>query len=182
MKTNVGSGDRGMTSLLSGERVPKNDARIEACGDLDELGSVLGAFAAALDGDLLPLAAEVRSIQGELLHVGAWVGTEPGSAAAAALKELDGGPLDALERSLERMEGDLPPLASFLLPGGCTAAAWAHVARTVCRRAERRVVAAGPRGLPPGIVPWLNRLSTWLYVAARWCNRVKGIEETPWKG
>jgi len=182
VKTNVGSGDRGMTSLLSGERVPKNDARIEACGDLDELGSVLGAFAAALDGDLLSLAAEVRAIQGELLHVGAWVGTEPGSAAAGALKALGGGPLEELERSIERMEGDLPPLTSFLLPGGCVAAAWAHVARTVCRRAERHVVAVGARGLPPEIVPYLNRLSTWLYVAARWCNGTRGVAETPWKG
>lgn len=171
-----------MTSLLSGERVPKNDARIEACGDLDELGSVLGAFAAALDGDLRPLAAEVRAIQGELLHVGAWVGTESGSAAATALKGLDAGPLQELVRSIERMEGDLPPLTSFLLPGGCAAAAWAHVARTVCRRAERRVVAVGPGALPPEIVPYLNRLSTWLYVAARWCNHVRGADETPWKG
>ena len=182
MDTNVGSGDRGMTSLLSGERVPKSHARVEACGDLDELASVLGALVAALGGGLLPLAAEIRAIQSELLHIGAWIGTDPGSAAAAALGGFDPGPLASLESSIARMEAELPPLATFLLPGGSPAAAWAHVARTVCRRAERRVVAVDPRSLPAAIIPYLNRLSTWLYVAARWCNRVEGVSEIPWKG
>jgi cob(I)alamin adenosyltransferase len=182
MKTNVGSGDRGMTSLLSGERVPKSHARIEACGDLDELASALGAFAAALDGELAPLASQVHAIQGELLHIGAWIGTEPGTAAAATLAGFAPGPLEGLESSIGRMEEGLPPLTSFLLPGGSPAAAWAHVARTVCRRAERRVVRLDQSKLPPDIVPYLNRLSTWLYVAARHCNRIRGIAETPWRG
>jgi cob(I)alamin adenosyltransferase len=180
MKTNVGSGDRGMTSLFSGERVPKNHARIEACGELDELSSVLGALAAALDGDLLPLSAEIHDIQGELLHIGAWMGIESGTPATAALPGLTPAPLARLERSIDRMEEGLPPLASFILPGGHPSAAWAHIARAVCRRVERRVI--GIQGLPPEIVPWLNRLSTWLFVVARYCNLKRGAADIPWKG
>ena len=128
-----------MTSLLSGERVSKSHERMEACGDLDELGSVLGAFAAVLPDPLSALRSEVHGIQGELLHIGAWVGTAPDSAAAAALRGFTGGPLEAPEASIDGMEKTLPPLASFILAGGHPSAAWAHVARTVCRRAEKHV-------------------------------------------
>jgi cob(I)alamin adenosyltransferase len=171
-----------MTSLLSGERVSKNHERIEACGDLDELGSVMGAFAAAVPDALSPLRREIQSIQAELLHIGAWVGTATDSAAAATLTGFTDGPLEGLEASIDRMEEELPPLASFILAGGHPAAAWAHVARTVCRRAERRVVSIAADAIPPQIIPYLNRLSTYLFVAARFCNKACGTPDIPWKG
>ena len=182
MKSNVGSGDRGITSLLSGERVPKSHKRIEACGELDELASVLGVLAASLpDGDP-QIRSEIEEIQSELLHIGAWIAIQPGAAAAGTLRSLGEGPLAGLEKSIERMEEELPPLQSFILPGGSTAASWAHVARTVCRRAERRVIAAARDQKLGSMLPYLNRLSTYLFVLARLCNRRQGIPDTPWKG
>ena len=177
MRANVGSGDGGMTSLLSGERVPKSHARIEACGDLDELASVLGALAASLAEDRDVERAEIRQIQGELLHVGARCAVSPGSETLGMLKPLSDAPVAALERGIERMEKDLPPLQGFILPGGHPSAAWAHVARCVCRRAERRVAAIPS----PEALPWLNRLSSYLYVLARHCNHARGIPESLWK-
>lgn len=179
MNANVGSGDRGMTSLLSGERVSKNNARIEACGDLDELSSVLGALAACLgDG---ALKREIEEIQGELLHIGAWMGTTPDSAAARALPGFTPGPLETLESAITRMEKALPPLSNFILPGGHPSAAWAHVARTVCRRAERRVMAVSPDAPTATVLPYLNRLSTYLFVVARFCNKENGVPDTTWR-
>jgi cob(I)alamin adenosyltransferase len=177
MAANVGSGDRGMTSLLSGERVPKSHERIEACGDLDELASVLGALAAALSEGQEDTRRDIPMIQAELLHIGALCAATPGSPTLGRLPAPSAAPVEALERAIERMEKDLPPLQGFILPGGHPAAAWAHVARTVARRAERRVAAVAPGG----VLPFLNRLSTYLYVVARHCNWEKGIAETLWK-
>ena len=185
MKTNVGSGDRGMTSLLSGERVPKSHERIEACGDLDELSSVLGACAASLSERQSKAGEDIRQIQGELLHIGAWLAASPGSPTLDLLRPPSTSPVEALEGAIDRMEKDLPPLQGFVLPGGHPSAAWAHVARTVARRAERRVAALSPGGSTPaadaGILPYLNRLSTYLYVLARHCNREMGIPDILWK-
>ena len=177
MRANVGSGDGGMTSLLSGERVPKSHARVEACGELDELASVLGVLGASLADDQEPLRAEIRRIQGELLHIGAWLAATPGSQTLTLLKAPSQASVEALERSIERMEEDLPALQGFILPGGHVSAAWAHVARCVCRRAERRVAAVPS----PEVLPWLNRLSSYLYVVARSCNHARGVPESQWK-
>jgi cob(I)alamin adenosyltransferase len=177
VRANVGSGDGGMTSLLSGERVPKSHARIEACGELDELASVLGALAASLAEDQEAARAEIRQIQGELLHAGAWMAVTPGSQTLAMLEPPSEAPVEALERGIERMEKDLPPLQGFILPGGHPSAAWAHLARCVCRRAERRAAAVPS----PEVLPWLNRLSSYLYVLARHCNHARGISESLWK-
>jgi cob(I)alamin adenosyltransferase len=177
VRANVGSGDGGMTSLLSGERVPKSHARIEACGELDELASVLGALGASLADDQEPIRAEIRQVQGELLHVGAWLAATPGSQTLSLLKPPSQAPVDELERGIERMEKDLPPLQGFILPGGHPSAAWAHLARCVCRRAERRAAAVPS----PEVLPWLNRLSSYLYVVARHCNHSRGVPESLWK-
>jgi len=183
MKNNVGSGDRGITSLLGGERVPKSHERIEACGELDELASVLGALAASLLTGESQARGEIEAIQAELLHIGAWIAMERGGAASSnTLRGLEEGPRAALEMSIDRMERELPPLQSFILPGGTMAASWAHVARTVCRRAERRVVAVARDQVQEPIIPYLNRLSTYLFVLARECNMRQGIPDTPWKG
>lgn len=180
MRTNVGTGDEGITSLLSGERVPKTHVRVEACGDLDELASVLGALASSLSvagpaGE--PAIREIALIQEELLHIGAWVAITPGSHVTGSLRTPSVRAVEELEAAIERYESELPPLQGFLLPGGNASAAWAHIARSVCRRAERGV-AAVPSMEP---IPFLNRLSTYLYALARWCNHRQGIPETIWK-
>ena len=198
MKTNVGSGDRGMTSLLSGERVPKSDARVEGCGEVDELSSVLGALAAALPGSQGELRSEIQRIQGELFHVGALIATSTGSPTREMLRAIGPVHIIALEDAIDRMEALLAPLRSFLLPGGHPTAAWAHVARTVCRRAERRLLEIAPGSAEvqgahqpgaqqsgdrlEGILAYMNRLSTYLYVLARFCNAAHGIPDITWKG
>ena len=186
MNANVGSGDRGMTSLLSGELVPKTHPRVEACGELDELASVLGACAASLAGDGGELRREIQDIQGTLLHIGASLATSDDSPTAAMLRGLGAEDIRALERAIERIEAALPPLQGFILPGGHPSAAWAHVARTVCRRAERRALAIpadrGETSRLAVIVAWLNRLSSYLFVLARFCNAEHGVQETVWKG
>jgi cob(I)alamin adenosyltransferase len=186
MNANVGSGDRGMTSLLSGERVPKTHPRVEACGDLDELGSVLGACAASLPADGGELRRELQDIQGTLLHIGASLATSGDSPTAGMLRGLHAEDIRGLERAIERLEAGLPPLQGFILSGGHPSASWAHVARTVCRRAERRALAipadSGVTSSRAAILAWLNRLSSYLFVLARFCNAKHGVQETAWKG
>jgi cob(I)alamin adenosyltransferase len=173
-----------MTSLLSGERVPKSHQRIEVCGELDELASVLGALCASLPRRLSKSVEEIRQIQAELLHIGAWLATTPGSPALALLRAPSAAPLLALEQAVESMEKELSPLQGFILPGGDPSAAWAHVARTVARRAERRAEALAREGpleeATDSILAFLNRLSTYLFVLARYCNREHSIPDTLW--
>ena len=188
MKIYTGSGDRGQTSLFSGERVSKDQKRIEAYGDLDELNAVLGALIASLPQEASEFRGEIHAIQRDLFQAGALLATTPDSPSLEALEVFDSAPVEFLEQSIDRMEQDLPALKEFILPGGHVAASWAHVARTVCRRVERRVVALShdpaeyesPDGLV-GIIPFLNRLSDYLFVLARYCNRVTGVAEIEWK-
>jgi len=160
MKIYTRGGDRGRTSLLSGERVAKSHDRIEAYGDLDELNSMLGVLTAEIarlvpqgfsashgrDADagapVTPagLGAEIAAIQGNLLKIGALLATTLQAEAREALPPLSDGEIASLEAAIDRLEGDLAPLRDFILPGGAPAAAWSHVARCVCRRVERRVV------------------------------------------
>ena len=185
MKIYTGSGDRGKTSLFSGERVGKEDLRIEAYGDVDELNSALGALTASLPAEASGAGDEIRRIQSDLFHVGAWLATTPGAPSARMLQQLEEKAADFLERAIDRMQENLPALDGFILPGGHTASTWAHVARTVCRRAERRVVALAAREKDPRTLPavlvYLNRLSDHLFVLARHINHVCGIEDVRWK-
>jgi len=200
MKIYTRGGDRGRTSLFSGERVAKSDSRIEAYGDLDELNSVLGVVATgfealaqgAAEGEARALAAEVCGIQGHLLTIGALLAASPGSAARSSLPPLPAEAVAALEGAIDRIEATLEPLQSFLIPGGAAAAACAHVARCVCRRVERRVVAlsAGGAGTAEGtgepdpqqalLLAFLNRLSDYLFCLARAGNRLAGVAEQTW--
>jgi cob(I)alamin adenosyltransferase len=189
MTARQGSGDLGLTSLLSGERVSKTHPRVEACGEIDELTSLLGAVASFLPPEQEPLRAELESLQGDLLAAGAVAGVTPGSGAAARLRPPGDERRALLEGRIAAMDGALPRLQSFILPGGSPAAAWAHVARTVCRRAERRVAALAleepadaPSALRDQVLPWMNRLSSYLFSLARWCNRMAGVKDTTWKG
>lgn len=188
MKVYTGSGDRGKTSLFSGERVPKDNERIDAYGDLDELNSVIGALIASLPGGCNGLQLELQQIQSELFPVGAWLATSPGAPAAAALPPLDPDNAMRLEHCIDRYCANLPGLTGFILPGGHASSAWAHIARTVCRRTERSVVqlAAGVAETTAAeqmgrAIIYLNRLSDYFFTLARHINRTQGIEERLWK-
>jgi cob(I)alamin adenosyltransferase len=170
------TGDGGETSLLSGGRVAKDHPRIEAYGTLDELNSLLGLLLT----EPVPGAAagHLEQVQSALFSMGAALADAEGRFARDA-SEWAAGPI---ERWIDGMEGELEKLKSFILPGGCRAAAIAHVARTVCRRAERCATAAGrePGGIPDGVIVYLNRLSDGLFVLSRWLNARAGVVERRW--
>ncbi|MFQ5772527.1 MAG: cob(I)yrinic acid a,c-diamide adenosyltransferase, partial [bacterium] len=140
MKLYTGTGDQGTTSLFSGERVVKNDLRIETNGDLDELNSIIGALVASLPEEEQELIEELERIESDLFHVGAWIATSPGSPSIESLTKIKKEQIYFLENAVDRLNEKLPVLKGFILPGGHITAAWAHMARTVCRRAERQVV------------------------------------------
>jgi cob(I)alamin adenosyltransferase len=188
IKIYTGTGDRGRTSLFSGERVSKSYQRVEAYGDVDELNSVLAGLVAVLPQEQSELITEVQRIQSDLLHVGAWLATTPGSPSRALLEKVGDAHIRTLEGAIDRMEDKLPELKGFILPGGHISAAWAHVARTVCRRAERKVVQLFDEPIEDvvssplrGVLVYLNRLSDYFFVLARHCNQVLGIQDIPWK-
>ena len=190
MKIYTGTGDRGKTSLFSGERVSKSSPRIEAYGDLDELNSVIGAVAATVAADHQALRDELQAVQKLVLQAGAWLATTPGARSADFLKPFTSAPADFLEGAIDRMNDLLPDLNQFILPGGHLSAAPAHVARTVCRRTERRTIElvereegpAGSTDTMQNILVFLNRLSDYLFVVARYCNHLEACEDVPWKG
>lgn len=189
MKIYTGTGDRGKTSLFSGERVSKSSPRIEAYGDLDELNSVIGAVAAALDERQQSLRDELQAVQVLLLDAGAWLATTPGAASTRFLKPFTDDPAHMLETAIDRMNASLPELKHFVLPGGHLSASLAHMARTVCRRTERRAIElvededgeSGPTDTMRHILVFLNRLSDYLFVVARYCNHLNGQKDVLWK-
>jgi cob(I)alamin adenosyltransferase len=172
------TGDRGDTSLGDGARVPKDHPRVAAYGSVDELNAVLGLLLAQPG---LPEADLLRDVQNDLFDVGADL-CVPQAAGEAAGQRLRVRPGQAarLERAIDRLNAGLPALTSFVLPGGRPAAAWCHLARTVCRRAERDVVTlARGETVNPEVVVYLNRLSDLLFVLARACNG-DGREDVLW--
>lgn len=176
MKIYTRGGDRGETSLLGGGRVRKDNERIAAYGTVDELNSVIGVVRTALTDERID--AELNAIQRDLFDIGAQLAS-PGLAerfpGVAMLR------VAALETKIDEMEATLAPLTNFILPGGSAAAAHLHVARTVCRRAERLVVALGDASEETETtITYLNRLSDWLFVAARYANHLAGVPDTPW--
>jgi len=187
MKIYTGAGDHGFTSLFSGERVPKCHARLQAYGNLDELSSFLGLLAARLPTREVQTAEQLKRIQSDLLNMGAWLATTPDSSSACVLPGVGNAPAKALEEAIDTMQEQLPPLSCFILPGGHETAALAHVARTVCRRAERDIVAmvaamdGGERtDQIEHFLIYLNRLSDFLFVLARTCNIMHGTADSVW--
>jgi cob(I)alamin adenosyltransferase len=171
-------GDRGETSLGDGSRTSKLDCRIGAFGTVDELNSQLGTVLAAEAAE--PLAAVVARIQNELFDVGADLSVPYG--ARDGRLRVEQPMIDALERDCDAFNAELPELRSFVLPGGTEVAARLHVARTVCRRAERDVLAASRDvELNPLVLVYLNRLSDLLFILARAANAVAGRPEPLWK-
>jgi len=174
VKISTKTGDGGETGLISGGRVPKDHPRVEAYGTVDELDALLGLLAAEdLPGDI---GERLREIQGALFGLGAALADPRG--------KLPGGPeawaVEPLEAWIDGMEAELPALTTFILPGGTRQAALAHLARCVCRRAERRVVALGGEAVPEGILAYLNRLSDALFLLARLLNQRSGAADIPW--
>jgi cob(I)alamin adenosyltransferase len=170
------TGDGGETSLLTGGRVVKDHPRIEVYGTLDELNSLLGLLLT----EPIPEGAsgQLEKVQGTLFSMGAALADVEGRYARDPAEWA----AEPIERWIDDMDGELEPLKSFVLPGGSRAAAIAHVARAVCRRAERCATAAGrdPDGISDGILVYLNRLSDGLFVLARWLNAHSGVAERRW--
>lgn len=187
MKIYTRTGDRGATGLWGGSRVGKDDARVQAYGAVDEAMTTIGAAAAALPktaafGGLRRALAETQK---ELFAVGALLATPPGREKLLGRHAL--GPsadsVARLEREIDAWTQDLPPLGTFILPGGSLPGALLHAARTTCRRAEREVISFSRKApVPEPVVVYLNRLSDHLFTAARWTNRKLRIAETPWEG
>jgi cob(I)alamin adenosyltransferase len=173
------TGDAGETSLFGNTRVSKADPRVDAYGEVDELNACLGAVVAMLsEADLL---ADLNRIQQDLFALGSEL-ADPTKRIAERVEKAHIRPADAerLEATIDRLEAELPPLRRFILPGGSAAGSMLHLARTVCRRAERRVVGLGEDAVDRLLIIYLNRLSDLLFVMARVVNRRAGIAETEW--
>jgi cob(I)alamin adenosyltransferase len=186
MKIYTRTGDQGETGLFGGGRVAKDHLRVEAYGEVDELNAALGLAIVHLDRQSeRELAERLREIQADLFAIGAYLATPAGGNEGAArhLPPLPEGRIGQMEAWMDRADDVLPPLRNFILPGGSESAAWLHLARTVCRRAERRVVALTRSSEVPGtIVIYLNRLSDLLFTFARLANRSAGAEDVSWTG
>lgn len=182
------TGDQGDTGLFGGERVRKDDARVEAYGTVDELNAVLGvARSQAQDPEL---GETIASFQDRLLAVGADIATPMETATRrgrVSIERVAPESVERLEHLIDRFEAELPPLTRFILPGGGAPAAALHHARVVCRRAERRCVTlahleeeTGGPALNPEVIRYLNRLSDLLFVLARVANHRQGVEDIVW--
>jgi len=180
MKIYTRTGDAGDTGLFGGTRVRKSDPRVAAYGDVDELNACLGVVRAqaGLDADVSDLLAHVQK---DLFAIGARL-ADPAGRIADRVTKVAVGPDDIqrLEGWIDRFEADLPPLRKFILPGGGAPGALLHLARTVCRRAERAIVGLGAASVDPHVVVYVNRLSDLLFVLARAVNHRAGQAETEW--
>lgn len=176
MKIYTRTGDDGTTALFSGGRVSKTHLRVEAYGTVDELNSLLGVVRT-----YQPYAEQwLIEVQNQLFYVGADLAT-PMDARSSHVVRAGEAYITWLEEHIDEMTAELPALANFILPGGAAAAAQLHVARTVCRRAERLVVAlAGQEPINEIVISYLNRLSDFLFTLARWENYKAGISEEKW--
>lgn len=190
------TGDKGTTSLVDGSRVKKNSLRLEAYGTVDELSSSLGTIAADSKCDA-EVKGQILEIQNELFNIGSYLATpspkvssiEPEKAYMPGDSErpqncssLDSAKLQALEGWIDTLDEQTPKIQAFVLPGGCQLAANAHMARTICRRAERRIIdLADHEYVDPRITEYINRLSDYLFIAARYFNFMQGEEEIVWK-
>lgn len=186
MKVYTRRGDSGETGLLGDVRVRKDTARVEAYGTVDELNCQLGVVRAALPADADPaIDTLLARLQSELFDLGAELATPPDrldTRLAAHVHVATDERTAALEGEIDRMEAELEPLKNFVLPGGTPAAAALHVARAVCRRAERRAITLSHQDtVRPEALRYLNRLSDLLFVLARYANHHAGIADIPWR-
>lgn len=181
MKIYTRTGDEGTTGLFGGDRVPKSHLRLAAYGTLDELNSLLGVLTLHLS-PALKSGGHLERIQHDLFTLGATLAT-PADRSDLLGQRLDRGtwPIAAMEADIDRLTALAPALTAFVLPGGCQASAYAHWARTVCRRAERETVAlAAAEPVPSDVLVYLNRLSDWLFALARAANAVAAVPDITW--
>jgi cob(I)alamin adenosyltransferase len=188
MKIYTGTGDLGKTGLFSGERISKANQRIEAYGDVDELSSAIGALSASIEAENKELIAQLHQIQSCLFNLGSWLATTQDSPSVSLLDIFSDEPSKNLEYAIDGMEENLPTLKGFILPGGTVSSAWAHLARTICRRAERHVIRyieiegnALDNEHRKSMITYLNRLSDYFFVLARYLNHLSGIQDQLWK-
>ncbi len=178
MKIYTKTGDKGETGLFGGARLQKDELRIEAYGTVDELNSYIGLVRdSGLDDDSIQM---LISIQDRLFTIGSQLASDP-SKSNLQVPQLFDSDITALEKEIDRMNEELPEMRSFVLPGGHPLVSHCHVARCICRRAERRVVSlAKAEAIPALIIPYLNRLSDYLFVLSRWATKLQNAAETPW--
>lgn len=179
MKIYTKTGDSGTTGLFGGARVDKDDVRVEAYGTVDETNAAIGAARAAG----LPEAMDslLRAVQADLFVIGSELACVPGKEDKLRMRLVSEHDATRLEGAIDAAEEGLPPLTHFVLPAGTAGAAALHLARTICRRAERRVLAAGKRApVRTELTIYLNRLSDLLFVLARRANHDAGVADQPW--
>ncbi len=185
MKIYTRTGDTGETGLYGGQRVLKNDSRVEAYGTVDEANAILGVAVTRLESDL-ELQAIILGIQRDLFIVGSDLAMpleQEVSAGQSRVPRVEPQHIKAVEETIDHFEATLPPLKNFILPGGAPASAELHHARTVVRRAERCVVTLlreSPDSSNPDVLRYLNRLADLLFVLARAANHRTGISDIPW--
>lgn len=187
MKFYTKSGDCGMTSIVGGKRVPKTDPRISVCGEIDELNAHVGLLASLVSTtanrltapEAQSLAVELTAIQKHLFHIGTAISSSSPCTEIATAVEW-------LEQGIDRMQHVAPEVDTFVLPGGCQAAAEAHVCRTVCRRVERGIVGMSPQPVAdaatkptvdPTVTQYVNRLSDYFFALALYLNFIEGVAE-----
>jgi cob(I)alamin adenosyltransferase len=181
MKLYTRKGDSGRTSIWGGRRLSKDDPRMEAIGAVDECNAAIGsALASGLPGEVNSL---LRTVQARLFVVGSELMAPDRTGSGSSLPRLDEADVDELEAAIDSLEAQLPELRNFILPAGGAAAAALHVARAVCRRAERRVATLNRvEGVVPVVPAYLNRLADLLFVAGRYANHASGIPDAVWSG
>lgn len=181
MKIYTRTGDAGITSLVGGKRVSKASTRLDAYGTVDELNSFIGQLLATIELDDETLQT-LRMVQNKLFNTGAYLATDNTDDPMLQPTGLDHTCISHLEQQIDRLTERLPPLNSFILPGGCPGAAAANVCRAVCRRAERRIIALGcETRVDDAVIRFLNRLSDYLFTLGRHLNYVAGVADVPWQ-
>ncbi len=179
MKLYTRTGDDGTTGLVGGKRVSKDDLRLETYGTVDELNAALGLADAACSTQEEDVSLRLRVVMNDLFSIGASLAAPEGGTRQVPLPALPG--TDRLEAEIDAAEAELPPLANFILPGGSELAARLHLARCVCRRAERLAVHLSREAdVATEVIVYLNRLSDWLFAQARLANLAAGVRDVPW--
>lgn len=181
MKIYTRTGDDGTTGLIGGRRLSKSDPRLETYGTLDELNAAVGLAASLLPAGAAQLLEPLHQIQSDLFTLGSHLACADPKY-ADKLPPFSQGRIDWLEQQIDAADGILPPLRQFILPGGTPAAAHLHLARTICRRAERLLAAfSSANVVPPLALAYLNRLSDWLFTQARLTNQLCGVADISWQ-
>lgn len=177
----TGTGDTGTTSLVGGKRVKKYCTRLEAYGTVDEFSSHLGLLA-SIDTGSQAVRTLLAAVQNRLFDVGAYLATDVPEGTTPAITSLSEREIKEVEQAIDLLDAEVPKVNAFILPGGTRASAEAHIARTVCRRAERCILRlAAESYVDPLVIRYFNRLSDWLFILARYYNYAAGVPDIAWQ-